>query len=244
MRRRRLVVHALASDRPGDDLHRTRLVVAPAAGLDALHAAAAGRKHGRVPAEQPLLCQQLAVLLGGVGHLFNDALDVPVGSGQTADVHAEAARDGGADLFAVEDFALDFARLEDFLGKVLESRLAAQGKAQGLHAADQPALAMAHRRQAVGQAVLIPAEFGPIGQLVDISRHSPHSLRRIWPLFAARARAFTAYSAEKRCVNHRMPAAEPAAWGQLSSAVPASTSLSFGRSASPTSSRPARSGSS
>src|SRR5581483_9659639 len=171
---------------------------------------------------------------GGVEHHFDDALDVPVGGGQSADVHPQAARDRGTHLLAVEDFALDFAGLQDFLGEVLERRLAAQGKAQGLHAADQPALAMAHRRQAVGQAVLIPAEFGPIGQFVDVGGHSPRLLRRIWPLFAAGARLFTAYSAEKGCVNHRTAATESAAWGRLGSAVAASTSLSLGRNTSPT----------
>src|SRR5450759_5706585 len=53
--RRRLKVNSLPSDGAGDDLHRAACVIAPGAGLDADHAAAARGKQGGMPVEQSVL---------------------------------------------------------------------------------------------------------------------------------------------------------------------------------------------
>ncbi|WP_228763668.1 hypothetical protein [Brevundimonas sp. SPF441] len=54
-----------------------------------------------MPAEQAVGRQRLGVVLGGVEHHLDDALDVPIRRDQADDIHAEAAGDGGADLVSV-----------------------------------------------------------------------------------------------------------------------------------------------
>jgi hypothetical protein len=44
---------------------------------------------------------------------------------------------------------------------------------------------VAHRRKALGDQRLVPLEARPILKLVDVGWHSPHSLRRLWPVFTA-----------------------------------------------------------
>ena len=83
------------------------------------------------------------IVLRGVEHHLDDALDIAIGGRQGADVHAEAARDRGADLLAIEHFAFDLARLEDVLGQRREHGLGAQRKAERFHAPDQPPLVVA-----------------------------------------------------------------------------------------------------
>lgn len=85
------------------------------------------------------------MLLGGVQHHFDHAFDVAVGGSERTDIHPETAGDRGFHLFPVEQFALDFARLDDLLSKALKVRLGSQLKAERLHAADEPSLHVPHR---------------------------------------------------------------------------------------------------
>src|SRR5579871_170722 len=149
-----------------------------------------------MPAEQALGCKRLGVFFGRVEHHLDDALDVTVGRSEPADIHAEAARERGAHLTLVEDFALDLARLQDFLGERLKGRLSLQPEAKRLHPSDQAPLAVTDRGESVREAFMGPAKLGPAGQLVDVSEHSPHLMRRIWSLFPIKARAISAGYAE------------------------------------------------
>ena len=78
-----------------------------------------------MPCEQPLGGERLVVMARGVEHHLDDALDVAVCRLEGADVHAEAAGDGGADLFGVELFAFDLAALENVGGERLQDGLLA-----------------------------------------------------------------------------------------------------------------------
>jgi hypothetical protein len=69
----------LAAKGTGDDLHRSRLFVAPRADDNFSHAASPRREERRVPAEQPVLGKLFFVLLRGIEHHFNDAFDIAVG---------------------------------------------------------------------------------------------------------------------------------------------------------------------
>lgn len=73
-----------------------------------------------MPAEQAVGGERLGIVLGGVEHHFDDALDVAIRRYQADDIHAQAAGDGGADLIAVEDFSLDLAGLQHILGQGAE----------------------------------------------------------------------------------------------------------------------------
>ena len=121
-----------------------------------------------MPAEQAVSRKRLSVVLGGVEHHFDDALHVAISRDQADDIHAQTAGDGGADLVAVEDFALDLAGLQYVLGQGAEDGFFAQRKAQGLHPSDQPALAMADGGERLGKDAVVPGQVGPVGQFVDI----------------------------------------------------------------------------
>ena len=118
-----------------------------------------------------------SIFLRGVEHHLHHALHVALGSRQRADVDAQAPGDRGADLFLVENLALDLACLENVLGQGLQDGFRPQLKAKALHTPDQSPLPMAHRGQRLGQSLLAPAECRPVCSLVDVRGHSPHLLR-------------------------------------------------------------------
>jgi hypothetical protein len=77
---------------------------------------------------------------------------------------------------AIEDFAFDFARREDFFGQALQGGLGTKRKAERLHTRDQPALKMTNGPQTAFEIFAVPAELRPVFQLVDRG-YSPHHLR-------------------------------------------------------------------
>ena len=113
----------------------------------------------------------------GVQHHFNDAFDVPIRRVNAAGIHAEAARNRGANLAGIQSLALDFAALDDVFRKRLKDRLLLKGEPKGLHVTDQPPLVMADRSQRFGQLLLIPTELGPIRELMYVPAVSPHTMR-------------------------------------------------------------------
>ena len=132
-----------------------------------------------MPAEQPVFGECFLVLLRGVEHHLDHAFYVTVGGRQCRRFHSKAVRDRGPHLILVEDFALDLAGLEDVFCQGLKDGLFPQWKTECLHAADQPSLAVPDGRKLPGEPRLIPFEFGPISQFIDVFDHSPHLLRRI-----------------------------------------------------------------
>src|SRR5262245_56415033 len=63
---------------------------------------------------------------------------------------------------------------------------------------------MPYGGQEGGQALLVPMKLGPSFQCVNVSRHSPHLVRKIWYRFGVRASIFTALYAANRRANLRM----------------------------------------
>ena len=149
-----------------------------------------------MPAKQPLLGERRLKVLGGVEHHLDHAFDISVGRRECADVHAEPPRDRGSDLFAVELFALDFARFQNFFGQGLQHGFGAELESEALHAPDEAALVMAYRREGCGECLMVPPKIRPMGEFVDIDRHAPHLMRRKWRIFSAKASPISAHSAE------------------------------------------------
>ena len=145
-----------------------------------------------MPAEQPFLGERRRKVLGRVEHHFDDAFDVAIRGGEGPDIHAEAAGDGGSHLILVEQLAFDFAGFQDIFGKGLEDGFSAEVEAERVHPAKQKALAMTDGWEAIGKRVSAPFQTRPAFDLMDVLRHSPHSLRGIWALCAAGARLFSA----------------------------------------------------
>jgi len=114
-------MHMLASDRAGNHLHRTRLVVAPMTYLDPCHTAATRREECRMPALNAVLCEWLIKMPRGIQHDVNDPLDIPVGQDSPADVNPQTTRDGGLYLSSVQHLTLDLAGFHDILRQGLQS---------------------------------------------------------------------------------------------------------------------------
>ena len=166
--RRRFIVNALAADGARDDLHRPVRVVAPAADADPAQAAVSGGKQGGVPGEQPFFGQGCRVVPGGVERHLDDAVDAAIRRRQCAGIQAEAACDRRAHPVGGEDFAFDLARLHDILGERAQRGLAAHLGTQGLHAAKQFPLVVAHAREGFGEPGRILPDAWPFGALPDI----------------------------------------------------------------------------
>ncbi len=175
---RGLEVDPFLADRPRDDLHRARAVVPPGADPDPVDAASSGGEQRRVPAEQSFSCERGPIVLRGVERHLDDALDVPVRRQEGADVHPQAAREGGSDLLPVEGLSLDLARLEDVLGERVERGLLAEPEAEAFHPPDEPPLPMPHCGEPIRDPGPVPAEPGPIGLPVDVQGYSPHRMRK------------------------------------------------------------------
>jgi hypothetical protein len=77
---------------------------------------------------------------GRVHHHVDDALDVSVDGRQARDVHAEAPRYGGSNLFSFELFPFNLARLDDVFGEGAKVGLRTQVEADAFHLAEQSAL--------------------------------------------------------------------------------------------------------
>jgi hypothetical protein len=147
VRRRGFIMHALAPGRPGHHLHGSAFVLAPCADRDLEHSTVARGKQGGMPRVEPLFGKRFIVVLGGVEHHFDDALDVPIGRGQGADIHAESPRNRRTHMLSVEALALDLTRLEHLLREALERGLAPEREAQALHPAQKPPLDVPDGRQ-------------------------------------------------------------------------------------------------
>ena len=159
---------ALLARRPGNDLHRPCSAVAPSPNLNLVHAAAPGGKQGCVPRKQPFGCERLVKVACGVEHHFNDALNAAVRLLESADVHAEVARNRGSDLFGVELFPFDLATLEHIGGQGLQDGFLAEIESEGFHVANQPPLAMAEIGETFSETLPVPVKPGPVRKLVDV----------------------------------------------------------------------------
>jgi hypothetical protein len=88
-----------------------------------------------MPTEEPLPGQRFVVSPGGIeGHL-HDPVDPAVRRLQPADVYTEPPGERGTDPGHIEDYPLDLARHEYFLGQGLQLRFSSQAEAERFHAA-------------------------------------------------------------------------------------------------------------
>ena len=170
-------MHALPAQWARHHLHGAGAIVAPAADLDPRHAAVTSGKQRGVPPEQTIFGQRFRVFLRGVENHVDDPVDMTVRRRKPTNVQPETARQRRTDLIAIENLAFDLTGLDDLFGERLQRGLVAQPQPQRLHAANQPALLVAHRRERRDEVFLAPAKPGPVLVLVDIPRHSPHLLR-------------------------------------------------------------------
>jgi hypothetical protein len=153
------------------------MIVPPVTDPDFPHPAAARRKEGSVPAEEPFLREGFLVFLGGVQHQLDNTFNMAVSRGECSYVESKSAGYRRAYLFHVEDFSLDLARFKDVLGQGAEDGFFPQTEAQGFHSANKSPLPVPDGRKLVCKPLLIPAELGPIVSFVDVQRYSPRLLR-------------------------------------------------------------------
>ena len=100
-----------------------------------------------MPVKQTLADQRPGVVFRGVEQHFDHPIDPPARRYQPANVHPQAPCNGGADLFRVQCFALDLARLDHILGQGAQMRFLSKVEPQRLHPALQPALLQAGQRE-------------------------------------------------------------------------------------------------
>ena len=157
-------------------------IVAPGADDDPAHAAASGRKQGRMPAEQSLVGQRLREALRRIEHHLDDALDLAIGCHAAGHLDAQPPGDGGTHLVAIEVLAFDLAGLQDVQRQRPQLRLFLKREAKPFHPAQEAALPVPDVCQACGQSLLVPSEMGPVGPLVNVPvAYYTHVVRIISP---------------------------------------------------------------
>src|SRR5271168_5024155 len=105
-----------------------------------------------MPRKEPLSSEWEVKMTRGVEHHFNHSLDLSIGWLESADIEAKTPGNRGPHLLGVEPFPFDLAALEHVRCQGLEHSLLLELEAECLHAADQPALLVAHGSQACGES--------------------------------------------------------------------------------------------
>ena len=173
-----------------------------------------------MPSEQPFLGQRLVESLCGIEHHLHDAVHEAIGRLQAADVHAQAASHGRADLIGIEPLALNLAGLQDVIRQGAENRFPDSAKTERLHFAGQAPLKVPGRRQGHCKAIEIPPELRPVRKLMDVQGHTSQLSRLIIAAVSRFGESLTASRAANRPVIHRRGVAlelvEPHPTNQLS----------------------------
>src|ERR1700691_4561814 len=97
---------------------------------------------------------------------------MPLSGRQGTDIHPKPQGDRRANLVAVENLALDLARLDDLLGQRLEGGFGLQLEAKAFHPAQKPTLLVADLGEAFRELFGIPLELRPLRPFVNIN-HDP-----------------------------------------------------------------------
>jgi len=115
-----------------------------------------------MPAEQPVISEGLSILSCGVEHHFDYAFDVAISRLKSADIHAKASRNRGADLICVKLLPFNFTALEHVGREGLQDGLLTEVESKGFHVASQPTLTMANAGEEIGEAFPVPLEPRPV----------------------------------------------------------------------------------
>jgi hypothetical protein len=139
-----LEMSPLTPDPARYDLHRSGFCRPPGADHDLSQPAAAGGKQSGMPAEQLRFRQGISEILDRIEHHLDDTFDVAVFARQSATLHTQTARQGGANLIAVEMLTLDLTGFQDFFGQRTQYRFGAELKTEPFHPPNQPSLMIPH----------------------------------------------------------------------------------------------------
>ena len=93
-----------------------------------------------MPTKQSLWRKRQGMLGGRIQHHVDDAIYMPVGGRQGADVYSQATRDRGADCVRIETFAFNLAGFQHVFGQHLHGGLLTQSHPEALHPSEQVAL--------------------------------------------------------------------------------------------------------
>src|SRR5262249_224635 len=107
-------------------------------------------------------------------HHLDDAFNTPIDDVHGGDIDAKAARERRADLLRVELLALDLAAFHRLFRQSFQGGFLLKREPERFHATDQSSLVVTHGCKRAGEPVLVPTEFWPVSELVDVSRRSPH----------------------------------------------------------------------
>ena len=118
-------------------------------------------------------------MLGHIEHHLDDAFDISIGRGQSADIDAKTACNRGPDLTAVKHLSFDLTGFEDIVGQGFENGFRPQLKAERFHPSDEASLLMADFPKMFSEALRLPGEVGPVRTVVDVDSYSPHHMRRM-----------------------------------------------------------------
>ena len=103
-----------------------------------------------MPSKQTFRRQRCREVPRRIEQHVDDAIHMTFGCHETRSIHPKPSRQGRTNLSAVENFALDFAGLDDVFGQCLKRGVGAHLKAERLHSSQGGALLKAQRRKLVG----------------------------------------------------------------------------------------------
>ena len=108
-------MHFLPPQGAGHHLHRSAGIIPPAGDLDFGKPGVPSWKQRGMPAEQACLCHRRRTVRRRIEHHLDHAFDMTIRRCQSANIHAQAAGDAGADGSDVQLLAFDLAGFDDIL---------------------------------------------------------------------------------------------------------------------------------
>ena len=163
--RRGFVVHPLAADRAGHDLHG--IFAAKFANADFVQAGSACREQRRLPGIQFLQLKRFVEVARGIDQHFDESVYRSGGRGQTSGGKTKATGERTSQRIGVEFLAFDGARGHAFLRQDLELCLKIGVGIEKLCHARHLALGSARGGESSAQGPGVPGELGPIRVFPD-----------------------------------------------------------------------------
>ena len=156
-----------------------------------------------MPAEQTLGGECVGAMQGGIEHHLDHAFNVPIHRRDRPDVHAQAARDGGAYRFHVQQFTFDFAGLDHVLGQRGKTGLITQRQPHIGQTPQQKTLSAADLGQWPRKQRQVVAPVRPIVGLPDVEFFTAIHAEIRRPI-RRMVKLFTAHYAVNMSVNRRI----------------------------------------
>jgi len=144
----------------------------PPAGSYLAEAGITGRKKCGLPGHQPFCCQRFVIIHGSIHQHLHQSVCRPIPCRQTDCRQPQAPCHRRPDRIPVQGLAFNRSGFNGFFNQNFRLGFAAEFQTQGVHFAQQAALAPARPAKRLNQRIIVPCELRPVCILPHITHYS------------------------------------------------------------------------